>query len=49
MGHKQGVQEGTERMSHLMKQLFQEKRYDEIEKALNDQAYCEELIKKYNL
>lgn len=47
-GRLQGAQEG-ERMRRLMKLLLQEKLYDEMERALNDQEYREMLIKQYNL
>ncbi len=48
-GYRQGHDEGVDKMSKLVKILLGEKKYDELEKASNDEEYRNILFSQYNI
>ena len=48
-GRAEGRQEGLDRMSVLTATLLKEKRLDDLQRATEDKAYCEQLLKKYGI
>lgn len=48
-GREEGRTEGMNLIGELMAKLLSEHRYDEAMKASKDQAYCQKLLKKYNI
>ena len=52
-GREEGLKEGQdmekERINKLYSILLAEKRTDELAKAVNDEKYLEELLRRYNL
>ena len=48
-GEKRGEKRGIERINKLNTLLVKKKRYDELERSLNDAAYQQELLRKYSI
>ncbi len=48
-GIEQGIKQGTERYATLNQLLIKEKRYDEMERAAEDEHYRNHLYKKYHI
>ena len=48
-GREEGNKQGIDKMSKLITILLGEKRYDELEKASNDDAYRNALFSRYNI
>ena len=51
-GKKEGIKEGMrehERFMNLTQRLLSDKRYDELQRATKDKAYCQCLYKEYNI
>ncbi len=51
-GKKEGIKEGMrehERFMNLTQRLLSDKRYDELQRATEDQNYCQQLYKEYNI
>lgn len=55
-GKKEGIEEGIkrgmkehERFTDLTQRLLSDKRYDELQRATEDQTYCQQLYKEYNI
>lgn len=47
-GKKEGMRE-HERFMNLTQRLLSDKRYDELQCATEDQNYCQQLYKEYNI
>ena len=51
-GMKEGIKKGMreqERFTNLTQRLLSDKRYDELQRATEDQTYCQQLYKEYNI
>ena len=48
-GFEEGRQEEREKMSQLTRVLLEEKRYDDLKRATEDEAYCQELFRQYGI
>ena len=48
-GMEKGIEKGIENVNKLHKILMSEKRYDELEKSIDDEEYQNELMKKYKI
>ena len=48
-GEKMGMVKGENRFASLSKKLMEEKRYEELQRAIDEVEYREELYKKYDL
>ena len=48
-GKEEGRKEGIDDMSKLIKMLISENKYEEIEKAVNDEEYQKALMRKYRI
>lgn len=51
-GKKEGIKEGMrehERFMNLTQRLLSDKRYDELQRVTEDQNYCQQLYKEYNI
>ena len=46
---REGIEEGEKRLSTLIKILNKEKRYDDIDRVINDKEYKYELYKEFNI
>ena len=48
-GRLEGLDRGMDRMSMLTARLLKEKRLDDLQRATEDKAYCEQLLKEYGI
>ena len=48
-GRLEGLDRGMDRMSMLTARLLKEKRLDDLQRATEDKAYCEQLLKAYGI
>ena len=48
-GREEGRQEGLDRMVILTARLLKEKRLDDLQRVTEDKAYCEQLLKEYEI
>ena len=48
-GKAQGLAQGEERVNMLHKLLLEEKRYEDLERAVNDRAYQRQLMQEYEI
>ena len=48
-GRQEGLEQGMDRMSVLTARLLKEKRLDDLQRATEDKAYCEQLLKEYGI
>ena len=48
-GKEEGRKEGIDDMSKLIKMLISENKYEELEKAVNDEEYQKALMRKYRI
>ena len=48
-GVEKGMEKGIDRMSVLTARLLKEKRLDDLQRATEDKAYCEQLLKEYGI
>ena len=48
-GRQEGLDRGMDRMSVLTARLLKEKRLDDLRRATEDKAYCEQLLKEYGI
>ena len=48
-GMEKGIEKGIDRMSVLTARLLKEKRLDDLQRATEDKAYCEQLLKEYGI
>ncbi len=48
-GRQEGLDRGMDRMSVLTATLLKEKRLDDLQRATEDKAYCEQLLKEYGI
>ena len=48
-GRQEGLDRGMARMSVLTARLLKEKRLDDLQRATEDKAYCEQLLKEYGI
>ena len=48
-GRQEGLEQGMDRMSVLTARLLKEKRLDDLQRATEDTAYCEQLLKEYDI
>ena len=48
-GRQDGMEKGMDRMAMLTSKLLKEKRLDDLQKATEDKAYCEQLMKEYDI
>ena len=46
---REGIEEGEKRLSSLISILNKEKRYDDIDRVINDKEYKYELYKEFNI
>lgn len=44
-----GMEKGMDRMAMLTSKLLKEKRLDDLQKAIEDKGYCEQLMKEYHI
>ena len=49
MGMEKGLEKGMDRMSLLISRLLKEDRLDDLQKAVEDKKYCEQLLKEYGI
>lgn len=48
-GLEKGLEKGMDRMSLLISRLLKEDRLDDLQKAVEDKKYCEQLLKEYGI
>lgn len=48
-GMEKGMENGMDRMSLLTSRLLEENRLDDLQKAVEDQKHCEQLLKEYGI
>lgn len=48
-GVEKGMEKGMDKMSLLTARLLKEKRLDDLQRATEDKAYCEQLLKEYGI
>ena len=48
-GIEKGMEKGMDRMSLLTSRLLKENRLDDLQKAVEDKKYCEQLLKEYGI
>ena len=48
-GVEKGMEQGMDRMAVLTARLLKEKRLDDLQRATEDKAYCEQLLKEYGI
>ena len=48
-GRQEGLEQGMDRMAVLTARLLKEKRLDDLQRATEDKAYCEQLLKEYGI
>ncbi len=48
-GIEKGMEKGMDKMSVLTAKLLKEKRLDDLQRATEDKAYCEQLLKEYGI
>lgn len=48
-GVEKGLEQGMDRMAVLTARLLKEKRLDDLQRATEDKAYCEQLLKEYGI
>ena len=48
-GIEKGLEKGMDRMSLLISRLLKEDRLDDLQKAVEDKKYCEQLLKEYGI
>lgn len=49
MIYDDGIEKGMDKMSVLTAKLLKEKRLDDLQRATEDKAYCEQLLKEYGI
>ena len=49
MIYNDGIEMGMDRMSLLISRLLKEDRLDDLQKAVEDKKYCEQLLKEYGI
>ena len=49
MIYDDGMEKGVDRMSLLTSRLLKENRLDDLQKAVEDKKYCEQLLKEYGI
>lgn len=49
MIYDDGMEKGMDRMSLLTSRLLKENRLDDLQKAVEDKKYCEQLLKEYGI
>ena len=48
-GFEKGIEKGEKRLSTLMQYLMDEHKLDDVRRAVQDEAFCNELYKKYGI
>ena len=47
--HEDAIMKKEDKMAMLTSKLLKEKRLDDLQKATEDKAYCEQLMKEYDI